>query len=83
LLLAITSEPVAPYQAAIPYKRHAELKQPSRKYFIDASEERRLVTRAPHRQYRARDATSTPIKSVKKSEAKIMMRAPHNDDMVR
>jgi hypothetical protein len=63
----------------MPYSRKPELKHPNRKYFIDASEERLSCTRAAQRQYKASDATSTPINRVKKSAANTIIRAPHND----
>ena len=59
------SEPVAPYHKAIPYRRNAELKHPNRKYFIAASDELLLEILDPHRQYKAREATSIPINRVR------------------
>jgi hypothetical protein len=83
LALAKASDPVAPYQRAIPYRRNPELKHPKRKYFIAASEDRLSLTRDAHKQYSAKDATSTPINRVKKSAAKIIIKAPQSDVTIR
>ena len=62
------TEPEKPYSIAMPNRKNAEEKAPSRKYFMAASCERRRRRRArPHSRYSGSDSTSSATNMVSRS----------------